>query len=285
MICQESKTQEGKRQEESERKDAERKEDVMNIEIANRLFELRKKNSLSQEELAEKVGVSRQAVSKWERAESSPDTDNLIQLAKLYGMSLDELLLMSEPAKESDAGQAGGNAAGQAWESDAGQAGENAAGQAWETGAKPAEESFVGQTDQVSIGLGGIHVSDKDGTEVHIDLTGVRVEVNDETAVDTTAFPFVPLIVVGIYLVLGFIFDLWHPGWLVFFVIPIFYEFVAMAEARGARKKANLFPMALFCVVTFLLLGFLRDLWHPTWLVFLLIPIYHSIVSAALKDR
>ena len=64
----------------------------MNIEIANRLVELRKKHGLSQEELANKLGISRQAVSKWERAESSPDTDNLICLAKLYGVSLDELL-------------------------------------------------------------------------------------------------------------------------------------------------------------------------------------------------
>jgi HTH-type transcriptional regulator/antitoxin HipB len=64
----------------------------MNIEIANRLVELRKKSGLSQEQLADKLGLSRQAVSKWERAEASPDTDNLICLAKLYGVSLDDLL-------------------------------------------------------------------------------------------------------------------------------------------------------------------------------------------------
>ncbi|MBQ8780833.1 MAG: helix-turn-helix domain-containing protein [Oscillospiraceae bacterium] len=64
----------------------------MNVETANRLQQLRKKNNLSQEELAEKIGISRQAVSKWERAEASPDTDNLLLLAKLYGVSLDELL-------------------------------------------------------------------------------------------------------------------------------------------------------------------------------------------------
>ena len=65
----------------------------MNIETANKLVELRKKHGLSQEELADKLGVSRQAVSKWERSEASPDTDNLIELAKLYDISLDELLL------------------------------------------------------------------------------------------------------------------------------------------------------------------------------------------------
>lgn len=64
----------------------------MNLEIANRLVELRKQHGYSQEDLADKLGVSRQAVSKWERVEASPDTDNLIALAKLYGVSLDELL-------------------------------------------------------------------------------------------------------------------------------------------------------------------------------------------------
>lgn len=48
----------------------------MNIEIANRLVNLRKEKGFSQEQLAEKIGVSRQAVSKWERSEASPDTDN-----------------------------------------------------------------------------------------------------------------------------------------------------------------------------------------------------------------
>ena len=59
----------------------------MNIEIANRLLQYRKKHNLSQEELASQIGVSRQAVSKWERAEASPDTDNLILLAKDLNIS------------------------------------------------------------------------------------------------------------------------------------------------------------------------------------------------------
>lgn len=64
----------------------------MNVEIAQRLAELRRARGYSQESLARELGLSRQAVSKWERAESSPDTDNLLTLAKLYGVSLDELL-------------------------------------------------------------------------------------------------------------------------------------------------------------------------------------------------
>ena len=68
----------------------------MNVEIAQRLAEMRRNKGYSQEELAENLGLSRQAVSKWERAESSPDTGNLIALAKLYGITLDELLRVDE---------------------------------------------------------------------------------------------------------------------------------------------------------------------------------------------
>ena len=77
----------------------------MTIEIANRLVERRKAAGLSQEELAEKLGVSRQAVSKWERGEASPDTDNLIALARLYNISIDELLNGEKPVEEEEAEQ------------------------------------------------------------------------------------------------------------------------------------------------------------------------------------
>jgi transcriptional regulator with XRE-family HTH domain len=64
----------------------------MDGRIANRLQRLRTKHGLSQEELAGKIGISRQAVSKWERGESSPDTDNLLALATVYDLTIDEML-------------------------------------------------------------------------------------------------------------------------------------------------------------------------------------------------
>lgn len=72
----------------------------MNIKLADRLVELRKEHKLSQEALAEKLGLSRQSISKWERAEASPDTDNLIALAEVYGITLDQLLGNNEPKTE-----------------------------------------------------------------------------------------------------------------------------------------------------------------------------------------
>ena len=72
--------------------------------FADKLIDLRKKNGWSQEELAEKLNVSRQAVSKWEGAQSVPDMSRIIQMSELFGVSTDYLLKDSleqaEPAGE-----------------------------------------------------------------------------------------------------------------------------------------------------------------------------------------
>ena len=52
----------------------------------------RKKNGLSQEDLADKLGVSRQAISRWELGSTMPDATNLLQLSDLFGVSIDYLL-------------------------------------------------------------------------------------------------------------------------------------------------------------------------------------------------
>ncbi len=60
--------------------------------LADKIVDLRKKNGWSQEELAEKLDVSRQAVSKWEGAQSVPDLNRVLQLSELFGVSTDYLL-------------------------------------------------------------------------------------------------------------------------------------------------------------------------------------------------
>lgn len=60
--------------------------------LADKIVNLRKKNGMSQEELAEKMNVSRQAVSKWESAQSIPDLEKILQLGRLFGVTTDYLL-------------------------------------------------------------------------------------------------------------------------------------------------------------------------------------------------
>lgn len=60
--------------------------------ISVNLNTLRKQRGYSQEEVAEKIGVSRQAVAKWESGETVPDLENTMALAGLYGVSIDNLV-------------------------------------------------------------------------------------------------------------------------------------------------------------------------------------------------
>lgn len=148
----------------------------MNIEIANRLVTLRKENGFSQEELASKLGISRQAVSKWERAESSPDTDNLIALARLYNVSLDALL---ESSIESIA-----------------------------------DEQFARARE-----------------------TMAQASEFEERPIKSRAwnlFPY-PALITLLYLILGFFGGWWHPAWMLFLTIPIYYGIPRFIEWRHCR--------------------------------------------------
>ena len=67
------------------------------MNIADRIQCLRKNKGLSQEELADKVGVSRQAVSKWESEQSTPDIEKIIIMSELFEVTTDYILKGIEP--------------------------------------------------------------------------------------------------------------------------------------------------------------------------------------------
>ena len=280
----------------------------MNLEIATRLVGLRKANKLSQEALAEKLGISRQAVSKWERAEASPDTDNLIALAKLYHVSLDELLKINEEEERDSAGGvdvgtdgiAGGSAAsagmrgaeGEVLSADMREAGESITEQVTGSSREGGQEDTGVGEDDVYIGLKGIHVKSHSGEEVHIDRRGIHVRdmksdvhiggngvfVNGEK-VRSVEIPLGVLAII-IYIVIGFCFDLWHPGWLLFILIPIISSLVDAV----CKRDASLFQYPVFAFGIFLYAGIVHTLWHPAWVVFLTIPIFYFL-TGSMKDR
>lgn len=140
----------------------------MDLAMAQRLVDRRKAAGLSQEALAAQLGVSRQAVSKWERSESSPDTDNLIALAALYGVSLDELLY-GEAVDSTDDSQADDEAQNS-------NAGTKASDKAEEAEAST-EHADCSDKPLVDISLArGIHVIDPNkGEEVHVGWSGIHV--------------------------------------------------------------------------------------------------------------
>ena len=144
----------------------------MDLAMAQRLVDRRKAAGLSQEALAAQLGVSRQAVSKWERSESSPDTDNLIALAALYGVSLDELLY-GVSLDELLYGEAMASADDEAQNSNAGTKASDKA----EEAEASAEHADCSDKPLVDISLArGIHVIDPNkGKEVHVGWSGIHV--------------------------------------------------------------------------------------------------------------
>ncbi len=220
----------------------------MNIEIANRLQKLRKENGYSQEELADKLGISRQAVSKWERAESSPDTDNLIVLARLYNISLDELLNDSESDEEIrdrviDREQD-----------------------------EKTDSSKIILTDDegqtLKIENGHMHCYKKDGTEVQFN--------KKQTIILSVFSGVVALLTLVGFLVWGFCFDGWHICWTLWVLMP------AVVSIFQVIAKKQLTQFVWPCLVTFvyLVLGMQYGLWHPYWFLFITIPIYYIITDA-----
>lgn len=287
----------------------------MNIEIANRLVNLRKQNNLSQEALAEKLGISRQAVSKWERAEASPDTDNLILLARLYGVSLDELLRTEDEIPMPE----------EAWQEDNftdspsdEQCNDYQKYDEYDKYAqyeKYDECSKYDKNENVHIGKDGIHVSEGN-KQVHIDWQGIHVNEGNGKNVDVgwhgirvqdsnraqsegewrgirvdengeamwarnngcdlkprLYFP-VGLLVCIAYLVVGFVWNAWHPGWLLLFLIPVLESLIKAVQ----RRNAAVFAYPMLTLGIFLAIGFLMDNWMG-WVVFLTIPVYYSLVS------
>ncbi|MDR0858446.1 MAG: helix-turn-helix domain-containing protein [Oscillospiraceae bacterium] len=219
----------------------------MNIEVANRLVLLRKQSGFSQEDLAERLGVSRQAVSKWERAESSPDTDNLIRLAKLYGVSLDNLLSMSEELP-------------------------------------PPEPAAAPQLPNLPQDIVSEEPASQNAyrENAYNEYTPPENVIPVLKLLDVT----VPLIIAGTYLFWGFALGWWSPTWLLFLLIPLYYtmsDAIKHGKSIGRGFLEGAFP--LLVVTAYLLLGFFAGAWHPGWLIFLLIPLYYAIMTAVVKDR
>lgn len=232
----------------------------MNIEIANRLAELRRKNNLSQEELAAKLGLSRQAVSKWERAEAAPDTTNLILLAKLYNVSLDELL--STESSEEELVQENVDQNEDKKE---------------KTKVKITADGIhiVDDKDEVTITADAIHIVDE-GDEVTIGKGRNNSDDGKSPAhrtVGLVSYLF-SLIVLVAYMLLGFFVPGgWRIYWTLFLLVPV----VSSLGYAIVDKNPNKFAFPVLVAFVYLFIGVFFGLWHPTWLMFLAVPIYYTI--------
>ena len=179
------------------------------------------------------MGVSRQAVSKWERGESSPDTDNLIAIANLYSVTLDELINGDSAVKKST------------------------------------DDNLSSAPEELP-------------SVPRIQNPVKRHSLYKDRARRLLKFPFA-LIVLAVYIVLNLIIHMWHPLWIMFLFIPIYYHYAGACYTK--TKKGYLFalPIPEIVLLAYLVLSFATGLWGAMAVVFITIPIYYWAVAFYMK--
>lgn len=243
----------------------------MDYTLANRLVEARKINRYSQENLAEKLGLSRQAISKWERAESIPDTENLLALAKLYGMTLDELIGTEINKPENYSSQNS-----QAPKSISLK--EDTQNQAC---AEPTQiNSFIPDSNPTILSDSSAQKTDnKTETGTSADF-GSTLQKRRQIRHNLITFPFALIIIIA-YVAISYFTRKWDTLWLIFLSLPIYYlEAIAicMKTKRGFLMTQ---PVPFLCIAFYLCSGILYSIWLKSLLVFLIIPLYYWIATLA----
>ena len=239
----------------------------MDLAMAQRLVDRRKAAGLSQEALAAQLGVSRQSVSKWERSESSPDTDNLIALAALYGVSLDGLLY-GEAASDADSSEDGSTET-----VDEAKEAEDSAEHA-DCSDKPLVDISLARGihvidpnkgEEVHVGWNGIHVTnERKGEEVHVGPDGVHVDTleDDGHSVHTNDD--------GTVTIDGETFSSWK-------------EAHDKLDHHGKHfhtkvgRTWNKFPFPALVALAYLVLGIVYGTWVTGLFLVFLIPVYYAL--------
>ncbi len=204
----------------------------MNTYFGDNLYNLRRRFGMSQEEFAERLGVSRQAVSKWERCEAYPDTENLIAISRLFGVTLDELV--NSDIKEDTATL------------------------------KEEYTPYISESDEDceddEKGQKSFSASLLISLPYPIVITVVYLILGFFTergwAVGWTLYVTIPVwysfaecikarrfssfaypvFITFIYLLLGMLFGIWHPLWIIFLTIPVYYAVAGEIDKHISRK-------------------------------------------------
>lgn len=209
--------------------------------LGEKLKELRIKENLSQEDLAIKLNVSRQAVSKREQNLSLPDTNNLILIAKIFHVTLDELVNYNDNLNTtSEVKENKESSEEKEINEDVIEEEEEKEYEVFEKSPLFAIlSSLIFITSFLVFILVGVYV--KGGWNYSwIALLFIPVFLSLIESVKRkriSAFLF-PVLIVAIYMILGLVFGLWHPYWFIFLFIPLFY-IIAEAIDRAFLAKRN----------------------------------------------
>lgn len=228
--------------------------------LPNNLYELRRKAGLSQEELADRLYVSRQAVSKWERGEAYPDTENLITISEMFKVTIDELLnakdLSFSDAENIDAADVN-------------------------------EQANITDKTESKGGYGlrleldnGINMKFGNGDEsdfIDEDEDNDDKDVAARSSWKYAALYSVPYSILCLvaFLVLGFTLNAWNWSWTLFMTVPV-YDSVLDAIRK---KSLSEFEYAIFVAFIYCLFGIIYKWWHPGWVIFVTVPVFYTVAE------
>ena len=209
--------------------------------LGEKLKELRIKENLSQEDLAIKLNVSRQAVSKREQNLSLPDTNNLILIAKIFHVTLDELVNYNDNLNTNSEVKENKESSKEKEISE--EKIEEQEKKEYEVfGKSPlfaVLSSLIFIASFLVFILVGVYVNGG-WNYSWIALLFIPILLSLMESVKRkriSAFLF-PVLIVAIYMILGLVYGLWHPYWFIFLFIPLFY-IIAEAFDRAFIAKRN----------------------------------------------
>lgn len=231
------------------------------MNIGEKLFELRKSKNLSQEEVAEKLNVTRQTVSKWETNQSTPDFDKIVPLCELFEISTDELLRgkKEESLKETDTLEK-----------------QEEANTEIKEDAKPkANEETMTNEELRRKSAGEISSS----LFIYIAAIGVFIAVVDNTDIEAS-------VAVGLLLIAC-----------AYATARIIKGCMSMPKSNQPKEEMNLkekkeilksIRCIIWCLITaiYIVLSFVTMAWHITWVVFIIGAVISEIAKLCflLKD-
>ena len=181
--------------------------------FGDNLYNLRKAKGISQEELAEMLGVSRQAVSKWERNEAYPDTENLIAISKLFGVTIDGLINSGDLCTENTQDE-----------------GENTDGQESILKLEIKRGLFFAEIIPVPIVITIVYLllgfltprGWELGWTLYVLIPVYYTLVESIKKREMSSFAY-PVFLTFIFLLFGMHFQIWHPLWVIYLTIPVYY--------------------------------------------------------------
>lgn len=247
-------------------------------EFSDFLYELRKEKNLTQSELAEKLGITNKAVSKWETGDAMPDTAQLLPLAGILGVSVDELLrgerAASSPEKEKPQDEDGDGICFSDGSESVRISSKGIFINSPEAEKRMKEDSwrFANDTDSAEISPRGVYINGK---------RAERVKKSVSELVSGCICASIMAVSILTYILLGCFLELWHPLW----CIPASAAFCCgivgcIADlfdgakiARKKKKGENPYTgsacgiIMCACLIVFLCVSSVLDLWSIMWIV------------------